>query len=132
MSEAMPVRVQVPIGGEKITIMNGKLHVPNQPIIPFIEGDGTGRDIWRASVRVFDAAVLKAFGGKRKITTVEMKINYFRPFSEGRIFARSRLLRIGSTLSVGSVDLTDTKGNVIGAAIVTYMFLDAREKNAPA
>jgi uncharacterized protein (TIGR00369 family) len=77
-------------------------------------------------------AINRHFGGKRKITTVEMKINYFRPFSEGRIFARSRLLRIGSTLSVGSVDLTDIKGNVIGAAIVTYMFLDAREKNAPA
>jgi len=77
-------------------------------------------------------AINRHFGGKRKITTVEMKISYFRPFSEGRIFARSRLLRIGSTLSVGSVDLTDTKGNVIGAAMVTYMFLDAREKNAPA
>src|SRR5476649_79010 len=72
MSDAKPVHVQVPVGGEKITITNGKLHVPDQPIIPFIEGDGTGRDIWRASVRVFDAAVQKAYGGKRKIHWMEV------------------------------------------------------------
>src|SRR6202790_3383996 len=72
MLEATPVRLQVPVGGEKITITNGKLHVPDQPIIPFIEGDGTGRDIWRASVRVFDAAVHKAYGGKRKIHWMEI------------------------------------------------------------
>ena len=72
MSEAKPVSLQVPAGGEKITISNGKLHVPDQPIIPFIEGDGTGRDIWRASVRVFDAAVEKAYGGKRKIHWMEV------------------------------------------------------------
>ena len=72
MSEAKPVHVQVPAGGEKITISNGQLHVPNNPIIPFIEGDGTGRDIWRASVRVFDAAVQKAYGGKRKIHWMEV------------------------------------------------------------
>src|SRR6266478_1449159 len=64
-------------------------------------------------------AINRHFGGKRRITTVEMKINYFRPASEGRIFARARLLRIGSTLSVGSVDLLDTKGNLIGTAIAT-------------
>src|ERR1700737_4355217 len=72
MIEATPVRLQVPVGGEKITITNGKLHVPDQPIIPFIEGDGTGRDIWRASVRGFDAAVHKAYGGKRKIHWMEI------------------------------------------------------------
>src|SRR6266436_5885475 len=72
MIEATPVRLQVPVGGEKITIANGKLHVPDQPIIPFIEGDGTGRDIWRASVRVFDAAVHKAYGGRRKIHWMEI------------------------------------------------------------
>src|SRR5271167_2208267 len=72
MSDAKPVAVQIPAGGEKITISNGKLHVPDQPIIPFIEGDGTGRDIWRASVRVFDAAVQKAYGGKRKIHWMEV------------------------------------------------------------
>ncbi len=52
---------------EKIKIQNGKLAVPDHPIIPFIEGDGTGPDIWRASVRVMDAAVAKAYGGKKKI-----------------------------------------------------------------
>src|ERR1700682_3810304 len=72
MSDAKPVRVEVPAGGEKITISNGKLHVPDQPIIPFIEGDGTGRDIWRASVRVFDAAVQKTYAGKRKIHWMEV------------------------------------------------------------
>src|ERR1700761_276548 len=72
MSEAKAIKFQVPAGGEKITIANGKLHVPTQPIIPFIEGDGTGRDIWRASVRVFDAAVQKAYGGKRKIHWMEV------------------------------------------------------------
>src|ERR1700720_2249029 len=72
MSEAKPVAVKIPVGGEKITISNGKLHVPNHPIIPFIEGDGTGRDIWRASVRVFDAAVERAYGGKRKIAWMEV------------------------------------------------------------
>src|SRR2546430_1123604 len=64
--------VKVPTGGQAITISYGKLHVPDQPIIPFIEGDGTGPDIWRASVRVFDAAVQKAYGGKRKIHWMEI------------------------------------------------------------
>lgn len=63
---------KIPAGGEKITIKSGKLQVPDNPIIPFVEGDGTGRDIWRASVRVFDAAVLKAYGGKRKVHWVEV------------------------------------------------------------
>jgi isocitrate dehydrogenase len=58
--------------GDVITISNGKLNVPDQPVIPFIEGDGTGPDIWRASVRVFDAAVQKAYGGKRKIQWKEV------------------------------------------------------------
>src|SRR3954466_12647714 len=58
--------------GDTITISSGKLNVPDHPIIPFIEGDGTGPDIWRASVRVFDAAVEKAFGGKKKIAWMEV------------------------------------------------------------
>ncbi|RSK40179.1 NADP-dependent isocitrate dehydrogenase [Hymenobacter perfusus] len=57
---------------EKITIKNGKLNVPDQPIIPFIEGDGTGPDIWAASVRVFNAAVEKAYGGSRKLVWKEV------------------------------------------------------------
>jgi isocitrate dehydrogenase len=63
--------VRVP-EGEKISISNGKLNVPDHPILPFIEGDGTGRDIWRASVRVLDAAVEKAYAGKRKIAWMEV------------------------------------------------------------
>jgi len=57
--------VPVPANGQKIEYNNGKYRVPDHPIIPFIEGDGTGRDIWKASVRVFDAAVEKAYQGKR-------------------------------------------------------------------
>jgi isocitrate dehydrogenase len=64
--------ITAPAGGAKITIANGKLNVPNNPIIPFIEGDGTGPDIWRASVRVLDAAVAKAYGGQRKIHWLEV------------------------------------------------------------
>src|SRR5919109_304032 len=58
--------------GERATIQNGKLQVPPHPILPFIEGDGTGPDIWRASQRVLDAAVDKAYGGKRKIAWYEV------------------------------------------------------------
>ncbi|MGE5124535.1 MAG: isocitrate/isopropylmalate family dehydrogenase, partial [Acidobacteriaceae bacterium] len=64
--------VVIPQYGSKITIKNGKLQVPDNPIIPFVEGDGTGRDIWRASIRVFDAAVEKAYQGKRKIAWMEV------------------------------------------------------------
>lgn len=64
--------VKVPEGGARISIKDGKLDVPDQPIIPFVEGDGTGRDIWRASVRVFDAAVEKAYGVKRKVHWMEV------------------------------------------------------------
>ena len=64
--------VKVPEGGEKISIKDGRLDVPDQPIIPYVEGDGTGRDIWRASVRVFDAAVEKAYGGKRRVHWMEV------------------------------------------------------------
>ena len=65
--------VKVPKDGAKITMgANKQLQVPDNPIIPFIEGDGTGRDIWRASVRVFDAAVEKAYKGKKKIRWMEV------------------------------------------------------------
>ncbi|MBX7118371.1 MAG: NADP-dependent isocitrate dehydrogenase [Gemmatimonadaceae bacterium] len=62
----------VPAKGEKIEASGGTFRVPDQPIIPFIEGDGTGPDIWRASVRVFDAAVERAYGGKRKVHWMEV------------------------------------------------------------
>jgi isocitrate dehydrogenase len=61
-----------PADGAPITHRNGQLTVPDNPIIPFIEGDGTGPDIWRASVRVMDAAVAKAYGGKKKIAWMEV------------------------------------------------------------
>ncbi|MHA2852483.1 NADP-dependent isocitrate dehydrogenase [Paenibacillus lautus] len=62
----------LPTEGEKITIDNGTLQVPNNPVIPFIEGDGTGRDIWKASKRVLDAAVEKAYNGSKKIAWYEV------------------------------------------------------------
>jgi isocitrate dehydrogenase len=61
-----------PPAGGKISILNGKLIVPENPILPFIRGDGTGPDIWAASLRVFDVAVQKAYGGKRKISWFEV------------------------------------------------------------
>src|SRR5271165_484624 len=64
--------VAVPSEGKAIGYSNGVLQVPSNPIIPFIEGDGTGRDIWKASRRVFDAAVEKAYGGKRKVAWFEV------------------------------------------------------------
>jgi isocitrate dehydrogenase len=66
------VKLTPPSHGEKITIHNGKLQVPNNPILPFIEGDGTGPDIWRASKRVLDAAVKKAYNGKKEIVWFEV------------------------------------------------------------
>jgi len=64
--------VAVPATGKVIEYVGGKFNVPDQPIIPFIEGDGTGRDIWKASRRVFDAAVEKAYSGKKKIAWLEV------------------------------------------------------------
>jgi len=61
-----------PTSGESITMNGGVLEVPNEPIIPFIEGDGTGPDIWRASQHVFDSAVKKAYGGKRRLAWFEV------------------------------------------------------------
>ncbi|HEX8757065.1 MAG TPA: NADP-dependent isocitrate dehydrogenase [Steroidobacteraceae bacterium] len=72
MSTAVPLKLTPPAQGAKITLRDGKLVVPDNPIIPFIEGDGTGPDIWRASVRVMDAAVQKAYGGRRKIHWMEV------------------------------------------------------------
>ena len=64
--------VPVPSDGQKIEYSNGKYRVPYHPIVPFIEGDGTGRDIWKASVRVFDAAAEKAYQGKRSVAWYEV------------------------------------------------------------
>src|SRR5437870_13089538 len=68
----MPYKSVTPPSGEKISIDKGTLQVPDEPVIPFIRGDGTGPDIWAASVRVFDAAIEKAYGGIKKIAWCEV------------------------------------------------------------
>ena len=75
--------VPVPSDGASIRYENGKYQVPDNPIIPYIEGDGTGRDIWKASRRVFDAAVEKAYGGKRRVAWYEI-------FAGEKAFSRFR------------------------------------------
>jgi len=78
---------------------------------------------------IADAAVGTAlhyrFGGSRRFTTIELKVNYFRPVTEGWLLARSRLVRVGSTICVGQVDMADDQRRSVGVAIVTYMMLDA-------
>ena len=74
-------QVPLPAGGAPITFKGGKIQVPDNPIIPYIEGDGTGRDIWAASVRVFDAAVERAYKGKRKI-------HWYEVFAGEKAFAK--------------------------------------------
>lgn len=73
--------VALPQGGDPITFSGGKLEIPDNPIIPYIEGDGTGRDIWAASARVFEGAVERAYGGKRKI-------HWYEVFAGEKAFAR--------------------------------------------
>jgi acyl-CoA thioesterase len=68
-------------------------------------------------------AVANHFGATRRATTVELKINYLRPIAHGRINARARLLRVGSNLVVGSVDIKDSAGKLAASALVTYMLL---------
>ena len=72
----------IPTNGEPIEVQDGKLSVPDHPILPFIEGDGTGRDIWRASRVVFDAAVNLAYGGRRSVAWYEI-------FAGEKAFTRS-------------------------------------------
>jgi acyl-CoA thioesterase len=71
-------------------------------------------------------ATNRQLGGERSITTVELKINYFRPVTKGRVRARSYLIRVGSTLVISRVDLTDSEKKLIGTALVTYMVLGTR------
>jgi uncharacterized protein (TIGR00369 family) len=81
-----------------------------------------------------DAAVGLAIhylsAGARPISTVELKVNYFRPVREGILLARARMLRVGSTLCVGRVDLANAQGGAVGTAIATYIFLDARRADS--
>src|SRR5258708_11806980 len=62
-----------PSGGSRITVQTGRLAVPDHPVIPFIEGDGTGPDIWRASQKVLDGAVARAYGGRKSIAWMEVR-----------------------------------------------------------
>ena len=95
--------IHVPSMGDKITIKNGKLSVPDQPILPFIEGDGTGRDIWRASKRVFDAAVQKAYRGKRQIQWMEV-------FAGGKAFQMTESWLPEETITAFQEFLVGIKG----------------------
>lgn len=92
--------------------------------------NGFGRLHGGVAATLSDAAVgislNRHFGGKRQVTTVELKVNYFKAVSEGRLYARAYLQRIGSTICVGRVDLSDSKKNLVGTATVTYMVLNAR------
>jgi uncharacterized protein (TIGR00369 family) len=76
---------------------------------------------------VADAAVgialARHFGGKRPMTTIELKINYLRPVAHGKVLARARLLKVGTTICVGRVDVKDSAGKIVGAALVSYMLL---------
>lgn len=80
------------------------------------------------SATIADAAVgiaiLHHFGGRRSSTTVDLKINYFRPIRDGKVVARSKLLRIGNHLVIGTVELKDGSRNLAGFATVTYMLLE--------
>jgi isocitrate dehydrogenase len=93
-------KIPLPTTGTKITYQNGKLVIPDRPIIPFIEGDGTGRDIWKASVRVFDAAVEKAYEGKRKVAWYEVfagekAMDRFKTWLPDETVEAFRELRVG-------------------------------------
>jgi isocitrate dehydrogenase len=92
-----------PAGGERIAWNKDRLIVPNRPIVPFIEGDGTGRDIWRAAVRVFDAAVEKAYGGERKIAWMEV-------FAGEKAFNRTGTWLPDSTVDAFRTYLVGIKG----------------------
>lgn len=69
-------------------------------------------------------ALASHFGGRRPCTTADLKVNYLRPIMDGKLVARSHLIRIGKTLCVGRVDLKDAQGKLAAVAIVTYMLLD--------
>ena len=74
-------------------------------------------------------AIFCLTGGKKRITTIEMKLNYFRPVADGKIVARAYVIRLGSQIAVARVDLHDHKKNMVGAALVTYMLLgDVKER----
>src|SRR2546427_7770756 len=89
----------IPGDGKAIGYSGGELQVPDAPIIPFIEGDGTGRDIWKASRRVFDAAIEKAYGGKRRVAWYEIFAGE-KAFSQFRNWLPEDTLRAAKDLRV--------------------------------
>src|SRR5262247_381270 len=91
--------LEVSADGQKVTLSGKALVVPVNPIIPFIEGDGTGRDIWKASRRVFDAAVEKAYGGKRRVAWYEIFAGE-KAFSQFRNWLPEDTLRAAKDLRV--------------------------------
>ena len=101
--------VEVPQEGSRIRLDQGQLSVPANPIIPYIEGDGTGRDIWRAAVRVFDAAVDKAYAGERKVCWYEVFAGE-KAFREVRGVAAQRHFGGDSILSGGHQGAPDHSG----------------------
>jgi uncharacterized protein (TIGR00369 family) len=102
------VTIEVPLREDLLNLV-GMLH------------GGVSATIADAAVGI---AILRHFGGKRQATTLELKINYFRPVADGKVVARSRLLRVGNQVVVGSVELRDGHGKATGTALVTYMLLD--------
>ena len=74
-------------------------------------------------------SLVREFGGKMVLTTIEMKINYFRPIWGKKAFARCKLIRVGKQICVGSIDIYDDKGKRAGAALVTYMVVGPREES---
>lgn len=101
------------MSGTKITIANGKLNVPNDPILPFIEGDGIGPDIWAAASRVLDAAVEKAYGGERKIEWKEVLAGEKAFKSTGEWLPQETLDTIGEYLVAIKGPLTTPVGGGI-------------------
>ena len=98
----------IPADGKAIDYVNGALRVPDRPILPFIEGDGTGRDIWKASERVFDAAVQSAYGSKRKVAWFEVfagqkAYNTFKEWLPNDTVDAIRDFRVAMTAAVGVV-----------------------------
>src|SRR4051794_41926780 len=94
----MPYKDVTPPQGGKISITSGKLTVPENPILPFIRGDGTGPDIWAASERVFNAAVQKAYGGKGKISWFEVFVGESAKRKDDNLLPVDRLEAVKSFL----------------------------------
>ena len=99
----MPYQKVTPPAGDRISISGGRLQVPDHPVLPFIEGDGTGPDIWRASVGVFDAAVEKAYHGRRRVS-------WFEVYAGGKAFQRFQTWMPEDTLTAFREYLVGIKG----------------------